>query len=183
MYSLPPIRKTIIQALIFAVIMTAPFIFAESGVGPRFLPAEQKQPTKDSTTPAQLAQTVANHQQGFTGAKNIQVPHNLAAIPDIHKNSTILQHGDTYTILPPQAVIHTPKHLRKKITRTPHGRYVAWPTFYVANRNWILTHHLTLEEAKGNQPITPAVLTQFDRINRIVVSVYQNQPISKLASK
>lgn len=182
--TMSPMKKTLIQAIILAIVLTAPLLFAESGVGPAYLPAESKQAATERPTAAELKQCMASQHQGFQGG--IQSPYTPATITpskSIYATSIILQHGDTHTLLPPFAVIYTPDHLQKKITRTPHGRYVPWPEFYTNHRSWLFTHQITLKQAKGQAPIKPEVLSQFKRINRIVVSIYQNHPISKLSKQ
>ncbi len=178
---LSPVKKTVLQAIILAVVLTAPLLFAESGVGPSFLPAERKQAASDRPTAQQLRQLIAAQNQGFTGAtQSAHAPEAIAPSKEIYASSIILQHGDNHTLLPPYSLIHIPAHLEKKITRTPSGKYMPWPEFYNAHRSWLFTHHITIQQAEGKAPIKPEVAHQFTRINRLVVSVFQNHPISTL---
>lgn len=179
--ALSPTKKTLLQALAIAFILTAPLLLAESGVGPAFLPAEHQQAATDSPTAHALKRQIASHNQGFSGAvQSAKAPAATAPSKEIYACSTIIQHGNTHTLLPPFAVIHIPAHLKKNITRTPVGTYVPWPRFYSAHRSWLFTHHITIKQAEGKAPIKPEVKNQFTLINRMVVSVFQNQPISKL---
>jgi hypothetical protein len=165
-------------------VLTLPLLFAESGVGPAFLPIERKQAASDRPTDQSLKQSIAMHEQGFTGAiPSAQAPAVTVPSKEIYASSIILQDGDSHTLLPPHAVIHTPAHLQKKITRNPAGKYLPWPKFYNAHRHWLFTYQVTIKQAEGKEPVKPEVMGQFARINRIVVSIYQNHPVSTLAQQ
>ena len=184
MKPLSPIQKTLIQALAFGAVMAAPLLLAQSGLGPKFLPEVRQQANKDRTTALKLAHTITNHHQGFgDAARSEQAPAAVTESPGIYTGSIILRHGSTHTVVPKNSVIHLPDHLQGKITRSPEGRYIPWPKFYTANRSWLLTHQVTLDQASGKDPIKPNARTQLKSINRIVVSVYQNHPISKLPTR
>lgn len=179
--NMSPAKKTAIQAIILAIVLTAPLLFAQSGVGPAFLPAGHKQPATGRPSAASVQRDTAAQPQGFAGAtRSLHAPADKAPSREVYATSTILRHGGSHTVLPPFAVIHVPAHLRERITRTPAGKYVPWPEFYNANRDWLLTHHVTIRQAEGKDPIVPGVRSQFTRINRMVVSVFQNHPISSL---
>ncbi|MFK7910283.1 MAG: hypothetical protein AB8F34_06730 [Akkermansiaceae bacterium] len=179
-----PAKKTLLQAVVLAIVLTAPLLFAQSGVGPAFLPAERKQAVTERPTAEFLKQQIAKQSQGFAGATRSQhAPKTIAPSKEIYATSIILQHGDTHTLLPPFAVIHTPSHLENKITRNPTGKYVPWPQFYNAHRSWLFTYQVTIKQAEGKDPIKPEAKNQFNRINRIVVSIFQHHPISTLPKK
>ena len=174
-----PTQKTILKALIVGIVLSAPTLLAESGIGPAHLPKTRKQAATDRPTAAALKQAFAKQKQGFPGAQKV-TPTAPAPGNDIYANSIILHHEGTHTVIPRHAVIFTPDSLQGKITRKAEGKYLPWPEFYTANRNWLFTHHVTLKQAEGKEPIQANVKTQFARINRIVVSLFQNYPISTL---
>ena len=175
------VAKTL-KLLILAIVLSAPTLFAQSGLGPDNLPAIRKQASTDRPTSPELNRITAKVKQGFAGAQKTRAPQ-IAAKQDIYAASIILQHGDTHTVIPPLSIIHTPPHLEKHITRTPHGKYMPWPEFYTANRRWIFTHHITINQAEGKAPIKDEVKKQFTRINRIVVTLFQNYPVSTLPAQ
>ncbi len=100
---------------------------------------------------------------------------------DIYKDSIILQQGDSHTVLPRNSIVHLPNSLKQKVVTRPHGTFVAWPQFYLKNRNWIFTHEINLKQAQGAAPLKEGIQKQFERINRLVVAIHQNNPISILS--
>lgn len=175
-----------IQALIMAIILTAPLLFAESGTGAGQLPAELKSAETERTSPEALAKLKAQHQktQGFKdGTWSSTAPDGGLLKQDIYRNSVILQVGPSHTVLPPHSVMHLPKSLRKMVVTSATGDYVPWPEFCTQNRSTIITHSITLKQALGTEAIRPEVRNQLEKINRIVVALYHNNPISVLPAQ
>ena len=172
-------QKTILKALIVGIVLSAPTLLAESGIGPAHLPETRQQAAIDRPSAATLRRLITQHEQGVQGARKV-TPSDVAQGNDIYADSIILQRKDSHTVIPRHAIIYTPESLRGKITQQPRGKYLSWPEFYTANRNWLFTHQVTLKQAEGKEPIRANVQRQFAQINRIVVSLFQNYPISTL---
>jgi len=172
----------IIQLLILILVLTAPLIFAESGTGAAFLPSEIKRPNTERISPQALIQLKALHQKtgGFKSSSS-DAPLGGYMKQDIYRNSIILQIGHTHTVLPPHSVIYLPTSLSKMVVTSASGSYVPWPEFCVQNRSKIITHSVTLKQAMGQEKIQPKVSQQLKQINRVVVAIYQNNPISILS--
>jgi hypothetical protein len=178
---LTPLQQIIVQAIILAIVLTAPLLFAESGTGIEQLPADLQKPGSERINANALAKLKAAHPGGFTQGKWLsQAPDGKTYHSDIYQNSIILQHGDTHTVLPLHAVIYLPECHKTKVVTRAKGDFVPWPQFYVNNRSWLFTHQINLKQAMGTASIGQDVLKQFKKINRIVVAIHQNNPISAL---
>lgn len=178
---MPLVKKTLVQAVILAIILAAPLLFAESGTGIGQLPAKLPKPGSERIHANALAKLKAEHPGGFSQGKWMsQAPAGKISNHDIYRNSIILQRGDTHTVLPPHALIYVPKCHQNNVVSHPAGAFVPWPQFYVNNRSWLFTHQISLKQARGDASIGENVLKQFERINRIVVALHQNNPISAL---
>ncbi|MGB0991970.1 MAG: hypothetical protein ACPG32_05825 [Akkermansiaceae bacterium] len=172
-----PLTKTILQALAMAAVFSVPFLFAESNVGEEQLPANMKAPAQSRITADELSKAKLAHKQGFDGAEQTSdLP--MAAALSIYDNSTILVHGGNHTVLPPRAVLHLPKKYQGKISTHPVGKYIPWPEFYLANRQWLFTYQVTERQALGQDAINENVTVQFQKMNRLVVSLLENHPVS-----
>lgn len=178
-----PIKTTLIGALILAIVLTAPLLLAENGTGLKQLPAELPAPTSDRITSAALNKQKSAAKLGFSKAQWAeQAPAGETRRYDIYKDSIILQQGDNHTVLPRNSIVHLPESLKQKVVSRPHGIFVPWPQFYLKNRSWIFTHEINLKQARGVAPLKEGVQKQFERINRLVVAIHQNNPISMLSS-
>ncbi len=177
----PFVKKTIVQAIILAIVLTAPLLFAESGTGIEHLPAKLQKPGSERIHASDLAKLKEAHRGGFSKGKWMsRAPEGQISDDDIYRNSIVLQRGDTHTVLPLHAVIYLPKCHQKNVVTEPKGAFVPWPQFYVNNRSWLFTHQISLKQARGTAGIGENVLKQFEKINRIVVALHQNNPISAL---
>lgn len=175
--------NTLIQALIMALILTAPLLLAGSGTGAGQLPSKLEKPAADRISAEALHQLKAEHHKtrGFRdGAWSATPPEGGVLRQDIYRNSVILQAGGSHTVLPPHSILHLPRSLRQMSATRPIGDYLPWPEFYARNRSAVLTHSVTLEQALGKTPIGQDVSRQLRKINRIVVALYQNNPVSVL---
>lgn len=180
---MPSLKTTIIRALILAIVMSAPLLLADNGIGVKQLPAKRSAPVADRTSNAELGQKKSALKQGFQQATwSGQAPTSQVRRYKIYQDSIILQQGDSHTILPRHSIIYLPDTLQQKVVNQPRGSFVPWPQFYLKNRNWLFTHEIHLKQAQGITPLKKGIETQFKRINRIVIALHQNNPISVLSS-
>ena len=110
-----PTQKMIIKLLVVAIVLTAPTLLAESGIGPAHLPKTRKAAASDRPTASALRVAIAEQQQGFPGARSTS-PTSVSTGKNIYADSIILQHGDTHTLLPRHAILYTPPLLQKKLS-------------------------------------------------------------------
>lgn len=178
-----PFKTTMIRAIILAIVLTAPLLLAENGTGLKQLPDALPAPTTDRITSTALSQLKSSVKPGFPQAQwSKQAPQGETKNYDIYKDSVILQQGDSHTVLPLNSIVYLPDSLKQKVVSRPYGSFVSWPQFYIKNRNWIFTHEISLKQAQGVAPLKDGVMKQFERINRLVVAIHQNNPISILSS-
>jgi len=171
-----------IRALIFAIVLTAPLLLAENGTGLKQLPDTPSVPTSDRITSAALSQLKSAVKPSFPQAQwTEQAPQGETRNYDIYKDSVILQQGNSHTVLPRNSIVYLPESLKQKVVSRPSGSFVSWPQFYLKNRNWIFTHEISLKQAHGTAPLKDGVIKQFERINRLVIAIHQNNPISILS--
>lgn len=102
---------------------------------------------------------------------------------DPYHNTHILAIRGEHTIIPKGGALLIPDTLKEHIIEKPAGSFILWPTFYRKNFNWLHTFEVTLDQAKGLKPIEPAKLEALKRLNKIIVAVYRNNPISVLPPK
>ena len=172
-----------IRALILAIVLTAPTLLAENGTGLKQLPDAPSAPTSDRITSAALSQLKSAVKPSFPQAQwTEQAPKGEARNYDIYEDSVILQQGNSHTVLPRNSIVYLPESLKQKVVNRPNGAFVSWPQFYLKNRNWIFTHGISLNQAQGTTPLKDGVMQQFKRINRLVIAIHQNNPISILSS-
>ena len=97
--------------------------------------------------------------------------------------STILSFGGFWTIVPKDAVIHSPSNYRARLVTKPTGRLLPWQEFHARNRGWIHTQNVSLSEARGETPLTQETIDTYRRTGRLVVAVCHQGPISMKAAK
>ena len=94
--------------------------------------------------------------------------------------STILNFGGSLTLVPKGAVLHVPKTLTDRVGKRDGAKIATWTDFQTANRGWLITQEVTLEQAKGNESLPEAVLQHLAKEINVVVATYQGRPISML---
>jgi hypothetical protein len=137
------------------------------------------QPMSDTITAAALAE-----KQSVSPLAQLEpLPEDDAALsrteePDLIAQSTLLRFGEYWTLVPKGAVIHLPALLKDRVIEQPEGQYLPWLDFLGANRGWLSTAEVTLEQASGELPIDPAKIAFWTRQDKVMVAVYQRGPIS-----
>ena len=96
----------------------------------------------------------------------------------VYRQAHILCNRETHTVVPLQSIIYQPAKNESKVTRAPSGKFRFWPDFLPKNRDWLMTFEVTLEQAKGVEPISDKKLEEFAKINRTVIATYRRNPIS-----
>lgn len=96
----------------------------------------------------------------------------------VYRQAHILCNRDTHTVVPLRSIIYQPAKNESKVTEAPSGKFRFWPDFLPKNRDWLMTFEVTLEQAKGVEPIPDKKLEEFAKINRTVIATYRRNPIS-----
>lgn len=143
------------------------------GFGPSFLPERRLPPAADVTTDAQLRARQEREKFGGLAKEDKKV-----RTYDLVTHSTFIQNGALFTIVPKGAVIHLPEKWSTRVVASPTGTFQTWPEFQAANRAWITSFEVTLDQASGKTPLDEAKLTLAKRSGGLIVSVHQGGAIS-----
>ena len=101
----------------------------------------------------------------------------------LYKNSHILVYRGKHTIIPKNSIIVLPERLKSRVLDKPDGEFILWPEFKTANRDWIWTFEVSLDQAKGSSPLPEDRIEDLSKLNRLVVSLYKGNPVSILPAK
>jgi hypothetical protein len=140
-------------------------------------------PMTDRITPEEIAarrtaSPVAALEQQVAGAEaKVARPGEQSLI----KQSEILSDGTHWTLVPKGAVLHIPAAMAARVNAKPIGTLLSWNEFLVANRGWLFTEEVTMDQAAGKNAI-PASRTEFWQKNgKVIVAVHLGGPISVIA--
>lgn len=97
-----------------------------------------------------------------------------------YENSTIISVSGVHTVVPKGSVLHVPPSLAGMIVKSPKGKLLGWPQFREKNIRYINTYEVPLEVAKGQQRIKGSLKREFNGNNKIVVAVYNKNPVTVL---
>lgn len=126
---------------------------------------------------------VQQHSSGSTyvapaaGAKKSE-----GASQDLWNSSEILCFGDAMTLVPKHAVIQTPKNLAARLKQGSGAQLVTWRNFYPANRSWITTVEVSVEQAEGKVPLSVQTNELMTKSGKVVVATFNGNPISVLTT-
>lgn len=101
----------------------------------------------------------------------------------IVKGSDFLAFNGKMTLVPKQAILHTPANLANRVKFVSGSQLMPFGEFYAGNRAWITTYEVTRAQAEGNQPFPEEVVKRFQKSTTLVVAVYKSGPISVLPPK
>ena len=94
------------------------------------------------------------------------------------KQSDILNDGIHWTIVPKGAVLHTPATFAERVGAKPLGRLLTWDDFLRANRSWLFTEEVSLDQASGKTPFLPSRHEAWNTVGKVIVAVHFGGPIS-----
>ena len=98
--------------------------------------------------------------------------------------SIVISNGRNWTFVPKGALLNVPAVHQNKVNATSKtAKYLPFAEFARSNRGWLSTHSVTLEQARGNAPITDQVRQALKEGGRVVVSVCQGGAISTRVPK
>ncbi|MGC4016640.1 MAG: hypothetical protein QM755_19300 [Luteolibacter sp.] len=163
------------------VLLTSASAFAQtpqdkapaSGYGIQYLPSKILAAGSDVVTDDALR--AQQKQAKFGGLQKVE---NERKDFDLASNSTFLQIGTDYTLVPKGAVLYVPEKLAGMIVTEPKGKFIPWGEFQQANRGSLARFDVTLEEASGKTPIDPTKLETAKRNGCLMVAVIQGGAIS-----
>ncbi|MCU0797509.1 MAG: hypothetical protein MUF31_16435 [Akkermansiaceae bacterium] len=137
---------------------------------------------KEAPTSEELANRL-RHSEQTDPMRNLQIvdekdPSEAVRPADLVASSDILCHQGTATLVPKGALLAIPAHLKERTQFVAGARIVTWQEFFAANRDWLSTTEITLEQASGRQPLGDALVKTLGESRVIMVATLQQGPIS-----
>ncbi len=112
------------------------------------------------------------------GVSMASAPHSAPQPQSIIKQSTILQKGKNWTLVPVGAVVYTPSALNALVGTRPVGVLLPWSEFLAKNMAWITTTEVSYEQASGSDQLPATRVAFWAKQDKVVVAVHQGGPIS-----
>ena len=96
----------------------------------------------------------------------------------IIKQSTILNDGNNWTLVPKGAAVFIPVAMNSRVNAKPIGTLLTWIDFLTKNQSWITTSEVALKQAAGKEPLPAERAAFWAKQDKVVIAVHQNGPIS-----
>ncbi|QQL46134.1 hypothetical protein [Sulfuriroseicoccus oceanibius] len=93
---------------------------------------------------------------------------------------TILNDGQRWTAVPKSSVLSQPEKLADKFPDKPSGVYVTWSEFLRYNRSWLGNFPVTVNNIKGNSPLSTSQRKHLAKSKRVAIATFNNNPVSVL---
>ena len=164
-----------------------PLVYSALIFSSRAVEITAKQPMRDSPTEEELNLKLKEVQQHSPGSTYVAPPADAkgseGTSQDLWSSSEILCFGDAMTLIPKHAVIHTPKSLAARLKKVSGAQLITWDDFFPANRSWITTVEVSLEQAEGKMPLSAKTSELMIKSGKVVVATFNGNPISLLTTK
>jgi len=92
--------------------------------------------------------------------------------------SSILNDGSFWTLVPKGAVLHIPAGHQAKVDAKPVGTLLPWADFLARNFAWLGTCDIDLAQAAGTRPMAADLPETWGKLGKVVVAVHFAGPIS-----
>jgi len=138
--------------------------------GPAILPRI----TQEELVKRQQSNHAPTLQQPAEGEAKVVHPEEQSIV----KQSTILNDGRNWTIIPKGAVIFMPDKMREHADSKPVGTLLSWSDFLARNFAWVTTNEVSFNQAAGNEAIPANRAAFWAKQDKVVVAVHQGGPIS-----
>ncbi len=137
---------------------------------------------------ARLAKETSAHklkqqQMGLKALKKESKPAKALGKKDYYAGTTILVSGGEHTVVPERAVISLPPKLAGMVATKPKGTLVIWPLFIKKHARFVTTKEVSWQTAKGEDPISDKDQKAFSMGGKVVVAVFNKNPISVMEPK
>jgi hypothetical protein len=93
------------------------------------------------------------------------------------ESSDILSNGKYWTIVPKNAIIHIPNHLKSKVVKEPVGKLTSWKKFCSQNPAWLGYENVDIATARGSESINFERFKSIAGRGKIIVATHKNRPI------
>lgn len=99
---------------------------------------------------------------------------------DLVSQSDVISYNGQATLVPKNSILSKPASFEARLKFNPGDKIVTWSEFYAANRAWITSVEITMEEAKGTKPLPESTTKQLSKSRNLLVTTFSGGPISTL---
>lgn len=145
------------------------------GAGPKVLPPDLPGPSNDLPNDEQLAA-----KRSASGAVNPKILARRTKGYSLAELSLFVGTGETCVILPKGSLLFCPDSLAARVITKPDGTVMPWPEFLPANRAWITTHEVTVDQITGAKPISDSDKSYFRTAGKMVIATLRGNPVTVL---
>lgn len=103
--------------------------------------------------------------------------------PDLYANSEIITDGAFHTRLPKGCILGYTEALAGRVVDKATGAFEFWPEFYQRNKDWLKLQEVDVATAKGEVPLSEAMVKSLQTESKMTVAVYKGNPVSVLEYK
>lgn len=103
--------------------------------------------------------------------------------PDLYANAEIIFDGVFHTILPRGCILGYTEELSKCVVEKAIGEFMFWPEFYAKNKAWLKLQEVDVATAKGEVPLSEALVKSLQTDSKLTVAVYKGNPVTVLEYK
>lgn len=103
--------------------------------------------------------------------------------PDLYANSEVITDGTSHTILPKGCILGYTEALANRVVDKATGAFEFWPEFYQKNKDWLKLQEVDVATAKGEVPLSEALVKSLQTESKMTVAVYKGNPVSVLEYK
>ncbi len=140
---------------------------------------------RDAATHSQLSLALrearkTNPMKDFKATTLEKDPSTENAPKDIIKDSDILCLNGAATLIPKRAVLNLPDRFAGYFKMKEGAKILTFPAFYAANRGWIMTYEVSIEQAFGKKPFDKKKMKWIKKSGRVVVATFKGGPITVL---
>ena len=165
----------LIHASLSCLPMAAAQEVRKGGIGPEVLPPGAVAPTADLPSDEALAE-----RRDAGGAVDPKIMARKPKGYGLMEFSQFLGFGETGTILPKGSILYCPDSLAVHVLSGPNRAMRGWPDFLAANRNWLITHEVSMAQVKGEVPISESDRASFKAAGKMVIATLRNNPVTVL---
>lgn len=140
---------------------------------------------RNAATHSQLTETLEASQKNkpmkkFKAKSLEEDPSKTSKSDDFIKHSDILCLNGSATFIPKQAILNLPDRFADRFKLKKDSKITTFPAFYAANRGWIMTYEVSIEQAFGKESFDKKKMKWLKGCGRVVVATFKNGPITVL---
>jgi len=146
--------------------------------------AQQRREMRDVATHEQLSNTLRQEQTNDPMSRMAKSegkdPSKENQPQDLLKRSDILCFNGMATLVPKQSILAMPAQFSNRLGIQPGVKLVPWGEFFAVNQGWITAQEVTLNQARGQEPLSDVLKERLAKSTNVIIATLQGGPISKL---